>query len=203
MPKRSTSPPGKGPAAAEKVRDEARRNLKQKFAELFPPGTVDAAVNETGLNRSTIYKWIAGKQQPNVIDLAVLANHLHVRVSDLLSDEPPPRRLTPYETNARYRDLVDAINVLSATDREEVIRHAIWEAERIFALSTPDEVTVDDSDRVADLAAQVHSLPEKELQRFLRTITTTSFAPATPTARWLTGTTADEPRKKPSSRRPR
>jgi transcriptional regulator with XRE-family HTH domain len=137
MPKRSsgTSPRGSGGAVA--TRQIALRQLAAKLAALIPSGAVDAAAHETGLNRSTIYKWARGQQQPGAIDLAVLANYLGVMVSDLLEDKPLPREATPYERNAAYRHLINSLEQVSEADREEVIRQALWVVARIRVSALP------------------------------------------------------------------
>jgi len=49
--------------------------------------------------------------------------------ADELTGKSPMRRITPYESNSEYRELIDALENLTAADREEVIRHAMWASE--------------------------------------------------------------------------
>lgn len=114
----------------DEARERARQTLSRKLSELIPPGSVDAAALGTGINRSTIYKWRQGQQQPGAIDLAVLANYLGVKASDLVGDSPLPRKVTPYERDADLRDLVDSLDALSREDREQIVRHTLWTARK-------------------------------------------------------------------------
>jgi transcriptional regulator with XRE-family HTH domain len=41
------------------------------------------------------------------------------------------RQVTPYETTASYRTLIDALEQILETDRAEIIRHATWSAQRL------------------------------------------------------------------------
>ena len=119
---------------------------------LLPPGAVDAAVLETGMNRSTIYKWMNAEQTPNVVDLAILANFLGVSLTQLVSDQPLPRAPSLFDASPVYQQLIHAIHALAPPDRTEVIRHAMWSASRArptiedtsTAVASPSNVAVMD-----------------------------------------------------------
>lgn len=46
--------------------------------------------------------------------------------ADELTGKAAMRQVTPYESNSKYRELIDALENMNIDDRGEVIRHALW-----------------------------------------------------------------------------
>lgn len=156
MPRRSAR-------SDDDVRTKAQQNLAANLARLIPPGAVDAAADGTGINRSTIYKWLRGQQQPGAADLAVLAGYLGVTVSQLLDDKPVPRA-SPYDRDSTIREMANLLASLAEPgDRRELVRHVRWLAEKLPRVASGGETP---QDAEPELPANVARLPERTVPKW-------------------------------------
>ena len=125
MPKKAPRPPS---PEASTVMTEDRQVFGSRLATLLTPGTVDAAADWAGVDRSTLYRWrdSADEREPGLFRAVALANYLGITLSELVGDQPLSREPTPYDREPQYRDLISGLESMSLTDRERAIEFIQW-----------------------------------------------------------------------------
>jgi transcriptional regulator with XRE-family HTH domain len=95
----------------------------------------------SGLPQSTLNQ-ILRKGSGTFANVAKLAKALRLSVDDLLEDDAPVSSpITPYDANATYRSLVDALEDMPKDDRQEVLRFMLWMMKRTSgALGTRPQI---------------------------------------------------------------
>lgn len=88
-----------------------------------------------GISESNFSRLLGGERQianPGLFTVKALAEAAGTTVAALLGEEGRESefRVTPYDSNPTYRAVVDALEVLSKDDRDEIVRHILWTAER-------------------------------------------------------------------------
>jgi len=85
-------------------------------------------------------------ENPRPPMLRALAQALNCEMEELTGRESL-RRVTPYESNPRYRSLIDALEEVGEAHREEFLNHAMWLVEILRAAAETDTDTEHDRRR--------------------------------------------------------
>lgn len=92
--------------------------------------TQAALARRAGIDRSHVLRIEDGTfKHPRPQNLEKLARALNVEV-DELTGRSVIRQITPYDSNPKYRELIDALEEADEDDRAEILRHTIWAAHR-------------------------------------------------------------------------
>jgi hypothetical protein len=131
MPKRSERAPDQ---KAQELIKGYRAALENHLETLLPGGDIDNTAEWIGIGRSTLYRWKEGDRAmeagPPLFVIAALAAYRGLTITDILSEKALPVERTPYETQPKMKALVDALIAVADEHRDEIIRHALWSAER-------------------------------------------------------------------------
>lgn len=165
MPKKARPP---HPDAA-KVMASARQHFGSNLATQLLPGTVDAAADWTGVDRSTLYRWRDQEddREPGLFRALALAAFLKVPLAELIGEQPITRPLTPYEREPRYAQLIDTLESASIEDRDRLLEFITWAAARAGQQASSTSASLEQfSVDARRLAAAVDRLDEESKRVF-------------------------------------
>jgi SOS-response transcriptional repressor LexA/DNA-binding Xre family transcriptional regulator len=109
---------------------------------------------------------------PRPSNLEKIARALNCDVEELRGSKPL-RRITPYESNSVYRDMIDALELLpNERDRETIARHATWTAERLRGLNAASNNVVP-----FPVSESRKEMSDGEMQRLTGVLTKAGFEP--------------------------